>query len=738
MKKFKFISLFIVITLALFLSACSFNEKNDNDPNTYNPNLDNNQASLEQKIDSQEEMQKFASVDELRSFLNENANNQVNKYSRNLYGSMNEGMMLDSASPMLQKEASSALGSANESVDYSETNVQVKGVDEADIVKTDGNNIYTLSDNELFLLSAYPGEEAQIESVIEFENRPSNLYLNEGRLIVFGYNYNLSNSVKRIAYDIFPTSSFMFVKIFDISDISNPELEKEWEFEGNYSDSRLLNGSLYLISNKYSYSLAADQVLPTVFEDGNLRSFDCNEADCLQPNIYYYPRPYDSYNYTNVYKIDLNNLNSDIKTSTFLVDGKQTVYMSHDNLYLTYNSSINSHEIEFEVMRDLIYPYLDEEDKEKILDIEEAPGHVLSSAEKQSKVRLIFETFFNKQSQKEQEKLEENLDSALKDKYLELEDKIESTIVHKINLSDNDLEPDAQGQVPGTALNQFSLDEYQGNFRIATTRNNNWQRRFDDMDSDSENNVYILDENLERLSAIENLAEGERIYSARFMSDRIYLVTFKQVDPLFVIDASDAKNPKVLGELKIPGFSNYLHPYDENTLIGFGKDTYVDDNDNVRTKGLKLSLFDVTNPIEPKEIDTYIAGDSGSYSEVLSDHKALLFSRERDLLVLPVRLNSNNSSWQDAFNGVLVFDTKDKEFNLRGKINHVKEYEEENDNWRRYYDNQVKRSLYIEDELYTISNNIVQINNLENLDLIKDINLDYEGSDFNVINLDKE
>ncbi|HKK54068.1 MAG TPA: beta-propeller domain-containing protein [Patescibacteria group bacterium] len=732
MKKFKFISLFAVIALALFLSACSFNEKNNNEFNTYNPILDNNIANLEEKINEQEKMKKFTSIDELRSFLNENANNQTNKYLGNAKSMGRENIMMDTASPVLQKESS---GASEESLDYSETNVQVEGIDEADIVKTDGDNIYTLSGSELYLLSAYPGEDAEIKTVIEFETNPSKLYLSKDKLIVLGYNYSISANTKRIAYDILPRSSYMFAKIFDVSNISEPVLEKEWEFEGNYSDSRLLNDSLYLISNKRSYNLADDHILPAVLEDGNLRSFDCDSGDCLQTSIYYYPRPYTSYNYTNVYKIDLSNLDSDLKSSTFLVDGKQTAYMSHNNLYLTYSSYIDNYEIESEVLRDLIYPYLSEEEKQKIIDIEEAPDHVLSSMEKQSKVRLILESYLNKQSQKEQEKWQENLESALKDKYFKLEDKIESTIVHKINLSEDNLEPDAQGQVPGTVLNQFSIDEHKENLRIATTKNNDWQRRFAEMDSNSENNVYILDESLERLSSIEDLAKGERIYSARFMGDRIYLVTFKQVDPLFVIDASNAKNPKVLGELKIPGFSNYLHPYNENTLIGFGKDTYVDDNDNVRTKGLKLSLFDVTNPVEPKEIDTYTTGDSGSYSEVLHDHKALLFSKERNLLVLPVRLRSDSdNSWEDSFNGALVFNTENKEFNLRGKINHVKE----SDDWRRYYNDQVRRSLYIENQLYTVSDNMLKINDINTLDLIKDIDLEYKGSDFNVVKPVKE
>jgi uncharacterized secreted protein with C-terminal beta-propeller domain len=735
MKNIKLISLFTVIILALFLSACSFNN-DDNENNTYNPILDNNQTNLEDKIEQETKIKKFASVDELRTFLNENAKNQANNYLRNASDrsvGVNE-MMMDAASPVSQKEVSNTAETTAESLDYSETNVQVEGIDEADIVKTDGNNIYTLSGNELFILSAYPGEDAEIKAVIKFENNPSKLYLSGNRLIVLGYNYNV-NIAKRIVNDILPRSSFMFTKIFDVSNISEPVLEKEWEFEGNYNDSRLLDNNLYLIANKYSYNLTDDQILPAVLEDGKLRNFACDDSDCLVTNIYYYPKLYNSYNYTSVYKINLNNLEEDLQSATFLVDGNQTVYMSYDNLFLSYSSYLSDYEIESEVMRDLVYPYLNEEDKQKITDIEEAPSYVLTSIEKQSKIRLILESYLNKQSQEEQKKWEENLESALKDKYLKFEDKIESTFVYKINLNDDNLEPDAQGQVPGTVLNQFSIDEYKGNLRIATTKNNNWQRRFTGMDSSSENNLYILNENLERLSSIEDLAKGERIYSARFMGDRIYLVSFEQVDPLFVIDASNVKNPKVLGELKIPGFSNYLHPYDENTLIGFGKDTYVDDNDNVRTKGLKLSLFDVTNPIEPKEIDTYIAGDSGSYSEVLNDHKALLFSRERNLLVLPVRLRSaGDYSGENSFNGALVFNTENKEFNLRGRINHVKG----SSDWQSYYNNQIKRSLYIENQLYTISDNIVKINDINTLDLIKDIDLEYEGSDFDVINPVKE
>jgi uncharacterized secreted protein with C-terminal beta-propeller domain len=735
MKKFKFLSLSLIIVSALFLSACSFygdnNEPNDSNNISGGSIVDDSKDDINNKNEKENQIQKFASVQDLKLFLKQNQ--YLQNYNYLSRGSAEMDMMIDSVSPTLQKEAINPTASFEENLDYSETNVQVEGVDEADIVKTDGNNIYTISDKKLFLLSAYPGEEAKIQSVIEFDNRPSNLYLNNDKLVVLGYNYNIYSNVKRIMPDILPRGSYMFVKIFDVSNINEPSLEKEWEFEGNYNESRLLNEELYVIANKHVYYSADEPVLPVVLEDGNLRNFDCGGDDCLQTNVYYFPRPYHSYNYTSVYKLDLNNLEKDVKSSTFLIDNGQTVYMSHNNLYLSYSSYIDHQEVSFKVMREMIYPYLDKEEQVKIDNIESAPEYILSDKEKQSKVVFILENFLDTQNQAERKIWEENIKKAVKDKYISIADKVEATVIQKISLKADDLKPVVQGQVPGIVLNQFSIDEYQGNLRIATTRSNNWQNYVGLEDGGSENNVYILDGNLERLSSVENLAKGERIYSARFIGDRIYLVTFKQVDPLFVIDASNAKNPKVLGELKMPGFSNYLHPYDENTLIGFGKDTYVDDNNNVRTKSLKLSLFDVTNPVEPKEIDTYITGGVGSSSEVLNDHKALLFSKQRELLVLPVRLKSEDNTWKNSFNGVLVFNTEDKEFSLRGRINHVKG----SSDWQKYYNNQIKRSLYIEDQLYTISDNTVQINELESLDFVKDINLDYQNSDFNVINLNK-
>jgi uncharacterized secreted protein with C-terminal beta-propeller domain len=184
------------------------------------------------------------------------------------------------------------------------------------------------------------------------------------------------------------------------------------------------------------------------------------------------------------------------------------------------------------------------------------------------------------------------------------------------------------------------MDEHNGFFRIATTSGNNWGEG-----SQTSNNIYILDETLNQVSKIENIAPGESIYAARFLGDRAYLVTFVQVDPLFTVDLSDPYNPRILGELKIPGYSEYLHPYDETHIIGIGKEVDPSiDADKVHTPGaiyytailgLKIALFDVSdieNPIEEAKI---VIGDRGTDSPALYDHKAFLFDREKNSLSSP-------------------------------------------------------------------------------------------------------
>jgi len=301
------------------------------------------------------------------------------------------------------------------------------------------------------------------------------------------------------------------------------------------------------------------------------------------------------------------------------------------------------------------------------------------------------------------------------------------TSIHRIHIEGNEIEYVASGEVPGMVLNQFSMDEYEGYFRVATTT----------YEGTSQNNVYVLDTTLTITGSLTDLAPGETIYSARFMGERGYLVTFKQVDPLFVIDLSNPSHPKQLGYLKVTGYSDYLHPYDENHLIGIGKET-TDAGEFAWYQGVKISLFDVTDVSNPVEISNIEIGDRGTDSPVLWDHKAFLFDKSRNLLVMPIlvaevdvsKYSEEALAWaygEPVWQGAYVFDISlDEGFQLKGGITHIENLGDLKQEYYYYYSPfSVTRSLYIGNVLYTISEAKIKMNSLENLDYINEVELPF-------------
>jgi len=233
----------------------------------------------------------------------------------------------------------------------------------------------------------------------------------------------------------------------------------------------------------------------------------------------------------------------------------------------------------------------------------------------------------------------------------------------------------------------------------------------------SQNNVYVLNMDLEIVGSLEGLAPGEEIYATRFLGDKCYLVTFRQIDPFFVIDLSNPNNPTVLGELKIPGFSTYLHPYDETHVIGIGRNG----------SKIKVALYDVSDVSNPIELSKYeIDNNDGNWwrtqSAALDEHKAFLFDREKNLLVIPAGSGNKQSAY--------VFDiTIEDGVKLKGKISHSSPIEDtteedEDSYWYGYdYDYSIHRALYIGEVLYTISNNMIKMNNLDDLNEINSLEL---------------
>lgn len=293
------------------------------------------------------------------------------------------------------------------------------------------------------------------------------------------------------------------------------------------------------------------------------------------------------------------------------------------------------------------------------------------------------------------------------------------TQIFKWNVDGTTLNFAGSTEVKGTVLNQYSMDEYKGNFRIFTTEGNTWDEK-----STSYNHLFILDEHLKPLGSVKDMAPGEKIYSARFMGEKAYVVTFKQVDPLFVIDVANPKKPAVLGELKIPGFSNYLHPIDETHLMGIGYDTeqrydaYTKRNFTVTTN-MKMSLFDVSDFSNPKEQSTVKIGGKGSYSDVQYNPKALFRNKEFNYFGFPVVLYDAGKGDEIVYqgHGAQIYEiTADKGIVLKGNIIN-RNTNEPYENWEQV----VQRVVYIDDALYTIARNEVksyQLNDFKPLDTL--------------------
>lgn len=697
---------------------------------------------LKQKLANEKVIKKFSSTDEIKKFLSKKVGDSSSYYPKGMRTlALGDVASVDSwgMEGVAEESKNAAAGdgmSAPVADDYSKTNVQVAGVDEADIVKTDGRYAYAVADNDVYIIDAYPGDKAEIVSKIEFKDRPQDLYVNGNSLIVFGADNNINANPTFRSFR--RQSSFTFFKVFDMSDKKNPKLLRDLSYEGSYYNSRMIGDHVYLlVSNHiYNYFYNSEIVVPRAFNKGKEIRFCEGGVRC--PPVYYFDMPYDSYNFVNVVAINVRDNSQNPANDVYLLSGSQSIFASEKNLYITYTKYLSEDDLLVESLKELIYAKLPEEYRTRINKIEAADEQVLNLEEKTRKILAILSWYGNTLPSAEQEKFNEDLVARMKAKYKAIAPELEKTVIHKIAIDRDKLEYKAVGEVAGQVLNQYSMDEKDGYFRVATTRSRTWSQYADEADQESYSNLFVLDGSLKLVGAVERLARGENIHSVRFMGDRAYMVTFKQIDPLFVLDLRDPKKPAVAGQLKIPGYSNYLHPYDENTLIGLGKETEEKDG-RVTNGGIKLSLFDVSDIANPKEVDKYVMGESGSYSIAESEPKAFLFSLSKNLLVIPVSVYEKGVAAypQFAFGGAAVFSVDKNGFKLRAKIDHSDGgVLGTGEPWRGYghYDSTVNRSLYIQDSLYTFSSRYMQVNKLDTLGEVKKLELKKGGDDYKVIN----
>ncbi len=452
-------------------------------------------------------------------------------------------------------------------VDFSDTNLQVAGVQEADIVKTDGRYIYALKAGEgTVTIVAVNDGNPEVTSVItlpQFEDHkrftPGLMYIRGDRLIVLGdlatpYVFENGNA---FLYGWRATHDTMAI-VYDLSDRSSPVLLDTLSQSGSLVDSRMIGNVLYLVS-EYTVRTTPVKEDPTTYIPMTSVGDECYTVAPGDICIPQEPAKRSGYTVVSGYTVD----EPAIVSTKSLLGRTGTVYCSENNLYLTAHTS---------------------ESVEEIVD---------------GAVTAYSHTYCSD--------------------------------ISRFSLDNGTVELTASARIPGHLLNQFSLDEYDGYLRVVTTCYT-YGRTVENggyvYNNEQTNALYVLDSELNTVGSITGLAADERVYSVRFMGELGYFVTFRQVDPLFAVDLSDPTSPMILSALKIPGFSEYLHPYADGLLLGLGKNA---DERTGRSGCLKLSMFDVSDPTNVTEHSKLDISDV-YWAEASSNHKAIVVSAEKDLI----------------------------------------------------------------------------------------------------------
>lgn len=472
----------------------------------------------------------------------------------------------------------------NSTPEYSGTNTQIENVDEADIVKTDGEYIYKLTGGYVHIIKAENGQMKEVsrtfttiaennEDGSSVSRSPYEMYIIGDRLVLLLQEYRHyknedATNGKPFGYY---SEQYAVVSVYDITDRSSPQLVNTHYQSGNYMSSRLIGDNLYVVSDFYLSSIGSESYL-----DGYVPR--CGTTDSLD-----YVAP---------------------ENISIIGDEPQceyTVLASYNIADATAVQSVNAAFGGYET----VY----------------SNGEYILIGIRQNNTEISGE------------------------EGLERTERSSSTTLLLYRLDNGTITACAQGEIPGYLVNQFALDMHNDTLRVVTTVNRSVEQKTEagyDYSTEQSNALYILDMNLETMGKIENVAPGERVYSVRYDGDIAYFVTFRNVDPLFSADLSDPTAPKILGELKIPGFSEYMHIYAENRLFGLGSSA---NEETGSVTGLKLSMFDTSDKTNLKELTTLELPDL--YSEAGANHKAILINPQRGLIGFPTNEGYKLYTWSD-------------------------------------------------------------------------------------------
>lgn len=591
--------------------------------------------------------------------------------------------------------AGAAQGTKSTPTDYTTTNNQVAGVDEADFVKNDGTRIFVLSGETLHAVKSWPAAETGLLGKLKIEGYPREMFLDgTDKAVVFSSIYQwypLSNT-QGVAcmsmYCGYYYSNTVKVTVVDVSDMANMRVTQEYYLPGHYNSARKIGASVRLVmSDDFNFPGGfkwSPDWSPGLWDDkARLRA------------------AYDKIIADNEKLIRQQTLAEWVPAAKIRVNG-QTLVAPHDcSQFAKVNAPTRLGQVSVVTLNlagNTIH-------RNTIL---AEPGEIYASA-KNLYVATRHWWWWPQPGQKD------------------------TTYLHKFDITSPDAaQYVASGTVDGHIVDQFSMDESSsGFFRVVTTINTrvadpqnptNWWGRMV-----TTNRLSVLGENDGELNVVgksPDLAEGERVMSSRIIENKAFVVTFRQVDPLFTFDLSDPANPKKIGELKIPGFSTYLHPMDENHLLTIG--TYVPEPvqgqpQDWRARALQLAIFDVSDLANPKQTHVQLVGTAYGWSEAQYEHKAFNYFAAKKLLAIPFADWSYGSSgdayWERFTSDLRVYSVDPLTgFTPKGAVSMRDMYSvQQYYNWTYYWMPQVRRSVMADDFVYAISDAGLRVANIADL-----------------------
>lgn len=600
--------------------------------------------------------------------------------------------------------------------DYSETNTQVAGVDEADFVKNDGKFIYILADNQFKIVAAWPPENAATLSAADVEGTPKKMFVYNDKALIYSsiadndasgkYGYVKEECTYGYDCDFTGDGLMMKITVFDIADKASPKLERETVFSGSYLNSRRIGNVVHT-----AVIFPEIRIEGLIYRPRGLAY--CPDGSELWSSRRALVAAFEELKEANTNIIMTADITKFLPkvTDTRYVDGKPTV---DEGLFEDCDGFYFSQSPEGRSLLSLVSQKIDAIEPLKATTIKGKPGAIYANSESLYVASRQYKSHFNTWYYSDRSGISE------------------ATTVHKFKLSQGAVETEyaGSGVAKGRVLNQFAMDEQDGYLRMATTTGHV-------PNPGAHSTVMSLKEKRGKLvvaGTVDEIAPGEDIRSVRFKQDTVFIVTFKKTDPLFAFDFSDPEKPVLKGELKIPGYSTYMHLMDDTHLLTIGYDA-EDQGERAYFQGIMLQIFDISDLTQLELVHKEIIGTRGTTSEAATNHLAFNYFAPKDLLALPMVICEESSGGGDygdmmTFSGLMVYKVTTAEgFDYLGGISHEDPETEETyynacGNWWTRSNSIVKRSIIMDDFVYSVALDAINIAHTDNLNsIVSTVNL---------------